>query len=88
MHRFFVAVSFVVTSAETGGLLSCNYDDPGGNARSRQVIAAGQAAGYYNGFQSTPSMPTTCAGGVPVVLLQGSALTAGAAVLWAEIWGS
>jgi hypothetical protein len=88
MHRFMIGVSFLVTSAETGGSLQVTYNDPGGGGRIRQLFAAGQAAGYYNGQGTTPAMLTICEGGVPVIVEQSTALTAGAAVLWAEIWGS
>lgn len=88
MHRFYVATSFLVTSNETGGLLQVTYTDPGGNVRTRSLQAAGQAAGYYNGTGATPAVATTCQGGSQVIVQQASALTAGAAILWAEIWGS
>jgi hypothetical protein len=86
MHRLLLVVSMQVTSAETGGAISVNYALPNGNAAGHTLFSAGQAVG--NPLPAQILTAQTIGGMSPVTLAQSSALTAGAATLWAEIWGS
>lgn len=84
MHRINVISQLTVSGAtEVGGLVNVQFTDMSGAVQARQVFAAAQAVGYHqfaSGF--------LVQGGGTVTLFQASALTAGAALLWAEIWGS
>lgn len=89
LHRFMVVGQLHVTSAETGGQVSVQYfaPFPGATAHTSQLFAAG--LGTDTGGQLLGFVPAiTVAPGSVVSILQVSALTAGAAVLWAEIWAS
>jgi hypothetical protein len=85
MHRLLLIPVLVVTNAQTGGAVTYSYFTPNGQQQTHTLWAGGLAV-------STP-LPTnlvvvTIAPGQPVVLAQSSAQTAGAASVWAEIWGS
>lgn len=84
MHRFEVFGLVNITSGETGGQIKITFTDPGGNARSINLQAGSAAAGG----QPFAACAYTCQGGSAVSVVQATALTAGAAVAWAEIWGS
>lgn len=83
MHRAIVFGTMQVTVAETGGTIQQTYTDPGGTAIFTQVIAGGLAIGAA---QLTAKLVTVQANSL-VTVKQSAALTAGAATLWAEIWG-
>lgn len=86
LHRFTVTSTLVVTSGTTGGNIQVTFNDPGGNARTPQLYSPTQSTGM-----ATPTMSSavhTCQGGTAVTVFQQTAMTAGAAVLYAEIWGS
>lgn len=87
MHRAALFTTLIVTEAMTGGLIECSFTDPAGTARDRSVYPSEATAGYYTQGGDTPQLWNVAPGSV-CILNQGSALTAGAAVLWAEIWGS
>jgi hypothetical protein len=84
LHRVEIFASENVTSALTGGAVSGSIVSPaGGGAAQPQVIAANQGAGNHVG---------TVTGGIvepgsTVSVIQSSAVTAGEATVWAEIWG-
>ena len=83
-HRFLVIASLDVTSAETGGAAGVNFTTPDGTSSPfQQLFAGGQAADAYGAMLSA-----VIESGSTVYINQTSALTAGAAKLWAEIWGS
>jgi len=82
-HVMLFAMTLHISSAETGGALGLNYTDPGGNANSTVPAAGG--AGIGNARQNN-AVPVQA--GTTVTLTQTSALTAGAAVVWAQIWGT
>jgi hypothetical protein len=84
LHRFIVFASLVVGSAETGGAIAQGFTDPSGVSRSQALFNGGLGAG----FASPNNFSYTVQGGQPVTIAQSSALTVGAATLWAEIWGS
>jgi hypothetical protein len=83
-HWFMVMMYVYATSAMTGGAVSNTFTDPGGNANGSQMDAGGHALGAssWNGWW-TPAGPNTT-----VAITQSSALTAGAAKVWAQIWGA
>jgi hypothetical protein len=82
-HRVLIPSSLQVTSAETGGAVSAEIVPPGGGSPALpSLAAAAQAAGNHVG-----STMAICGSGTTVSVNQTSALTAGAALFWAEIWG-
>lgn len=82
MHRAFLFVSESCTVAETGGSITWGFTPPTGVAKTGiNVLAAGQAVGTYH-FQDGCILGA----GQTVSIVQGSALTAGAMLVWAEIW--
>lgn len=84
MHRFILVGLLRVTGTETGGAISVSFTAPDGTASGpQQVSAAGQAAGLHN-FSTI--FNTVVQPGSTVTVSQTSALTAGAAVWWGEIW--
>ncbi len=86
LHRATFFTTLHVTSGETGGAIGFTYTTPDGFAvASIQLIAGAQTNGAYT---ANPPRAVVCAPGSSVVVGQSSALTAGAAVVWAEIWGS
>ena len=86
-HRFMVAVSQVVTGAETGGQVSVTATPPGGAAVSTPVVAPNNGIGTNLGNSGARQL-TPAAPGTTVTVAQSSALTAGAATVYAEIWGT
>jgi hypothetical protein len=85
MHRLVVFSEMNVASTETGGLVNVGFNDPAGGARTRQLYAAGLASGFQEPAGVTPMLNLVAPGSV-CTLTQGSALTAGAATMWAEFW--
>lgn len=85
MHRVSWFGQLWVTSAETGGAISISITDPGGHASTAQTIDAG---GHGINFHQMNYWNLLVQAGSTVTLSQASALTVGAAVLWAELWGS
>lgn len=84
MHRFTIYGSLFASAAMTGGAVSVTYTDPGGNLNTTTVWGGS----FGVGAQAPTSKEILCKAGTTVTLTQSSALTAGAAVVWAEIWGS
>jgi hypothetical protein len=85
MHRYTVFGVLYVTSAQTGGVIQSESALPSGAATLfRTVVAGANADGEYP-FNSAC---ITTGPNQTVTLQQTSAQTAGAATLWAEIWGS
>jgi hypothetical protein len=89
MHGVTVAGVLVISSTETGGELAAEGTDPSGAAFTRQVMAASQAASSQPiGLnQAVPSLWLIKAN-TTFTLQQFTALTGGASVLYAELWGS
>jgi hypothetical protein len=84
LHRFLIAINLLVTSAETGGAAGLSaLLSPTGASHSPGLLTGGTAAGL-----TQVNNAYFAQAGSTVTLAQTSALTAGAAVLWAEIWGS
>jgi hypothetical protein len=84
MHRMILVSTLEVTSAETGGQVNLTYSDPGGTSHTQTPYAAALGAGGHISAAFIVPVEANQA----VTLAQASALMAGAAVLWAEIWGS
>lgn len=84
LHRVICPAMLNVTAPETGGEIDINATLPNNAPLTATLIAGGQAAGIFTSggpqFWQVMVKPGTT---VSVTQL---ALTAGAAVLWAEIW--
>lgn len=86
MHRVMVLATLDVSSAETGGAIGVTFTDPAGNALAgANVIGAGKGAGVVAPNPGVTGM--LIKGGTTVSLVQSTALTVGAAMLYGEIWG-
>jgi hypothetical protein len=86
MHRVMLLGELNVTSAQTGGVVTLNYTSPDGGARNRAVFAGSLGAGY-NPIPGIAAAGATVAPNTTVTLTQ-TAQTAGASVLYMELWGS
>lgn len=83
MHRAVLIVSQHVTSSETGGQLAYMFNAPDGSGP-----AANPFAGNFGvGFAGIINVALIAPGSV-FSFKQNTALTVGAAMVWAEIWGS
>jgi hypothetical protein len=86
VHRVMCQVVLSVTSAETGGQVNLTTYTPDlAYSYVWTLLTAGFGAGAY-----VPGVPpmVPVPPGQAVTIAQATALTAGAATLWAEIWGS
>lgn len=89
LHRVILGAVLHVSAAETGGEVAVNWTGPfaGAQVHTSAVYAAGLAADVSGQYPSVGSM-FIIGPGTTLSIFQLSALTAGAATLWAEIWGS
>jgi len=88
LHRFFLVPFVAVTSAQTGGALALLFTDPSNTSQNFGIFGGGSTTGtrgFGNGFSIWSAL--TVYPGSTVRLQQSSAQTAGAATLWAELWG-
>lgn len=85
LHRFMIFCAQSVMSAETGGTVLVMCTNPDGTAASHQLYPGGSGTGDIQ--QSNPFTRMVKAG-TTVSITQTTALTGGAATMWAEIWGS
>lgn len=83
-HRFIITASMHVTVATTGGEVDADFTLPDGTATSEQIYTATQGTGapWPN------DVSRVVKAGAAVTVVQSSPVTAGAALVWAEIWGS
>lgn len=81
VHRVMLTTALDVTAAETGGQITLQTVLPNGTAANPVAYPGGAAIGL--GQYATERLVES---GSTVSLVQSSALTAGAAVLWAQIW--
>jgi hypothetical protein len=81
MHMILVTANIDVTSNETGGAIGVSLTSPNGVTHVPGVYAAGLSAGFAYFTMAYFVEPNTT-----VTLQQTTALTAGAATLWAAIW--
>jgi hypothetical protein len=83
LHRFMLTAIQHVTVAETGGAVTFSFTAPDGTAvNGVSAFAGGGGTGI-----SAATTDRLVQAGTTVTLVQASALTAGAAILWAQIWG-
>jgi hypothetical protein len=82
LHMVFLTTAQHVSSAETGGAITFETTDPSGTAVNPTAYAGGSGAGS-TGFATQRLVQP----GSTVTLAQTSALTVGAATLWATLWG-
>jgi hypothetical protein len=84
MHRFWIVGQLAVTVTEVGGTVRMSLTAADGTVATPSVLAASQGVGLtgvtYQAF--------TCKANTTVQMNQTTALTSGAGVLYAEIWGS
>lgn len=85
LHRFTYFSAMTISSPETGGTVNVLFTAPDGSAQAFTVFSGGQGSGQN--FSQT-FVGFMCKGGTTVTIIQIAALTAGAAIMWAEIWGS
>lgn len=87
LHRFLLSATQHVTSAQTGGGVNVTYTAPDGSAGTLFPFGAGNGVGV-SGPLAASQGPVEVEAGSTVTVVQGGALTAGAATVWAELWGS
>lgn len=83
-HRFLLIGNENVSSATTGGQVNVTFtraDNSGTN--SAPIFGGTVAAGYHSIGDNTGIV----APGTTVTVAQNTAMTAGAATIWTEIWG-
>jgi hypothetical protein len=84
LHRVQVYASLHVTSAETGGIIIISYTLPDGSTAGPVLFNGGLSAATYQPF----ALPVVIEAGSTFAVQQNTALSVGAALLWAEIWAS
>jgi hypothetical protein len=82
-HSVQVIAQQHVTSAETGGVVQLSYTTPDGQNLSVNMFPGGGATG-----NASSSPARLVAPGSTVQVQQSSALTAGAATVWSQMWAS
>ena len=85
VHRALLVATLTVATTETGGRVDCTFNNPANAATTVTSVIAGALSGGAS--YGATMMSFTLAGGTAFVLKQGVALTAGAATIYAEIWG-
>jgi hypothetical protein len=89
-HRFVVFATMNVTVTQVGGAVEVSYCTPDQATTTDNVFpglfAGGQGVGPN--YDQVYSLSGIVKPGSTVSVAQGSALTSGAALMWAEIWGS
>ena len=90
LHRFTLLALAHVSSAETGGQVVVEYAGPwtGAVTHTTTLFAAGLASDGGAGTAPSSTPQVTVGPGTTVTIAQATALTAGAATVYAEIWGS
>lgn len=84
IHHFSVIAYTYSTSAMTGGQINYAFTDPAGHAISGVSLVNG---GIATNSSNWNDIQLICQANTAVTISQGTALTAGAAKCWAEIWG-
>ncbi|HEY1668492.1 MAG TPA: glycosyl hydrolase family 28-related protein [Trebonia sp.] len=82
LHRVILLADLHVTTTQVGGAITMNCDFPDGFANAPSVFAGAASPGGYGAF-----VGRVVEAGATVTITQSSALTSGAAVMWAELWG-
>lgn len=83
-HRVLVWGQVNVTSAETGGKVQVQFNPPGVGAQLTNL----DAGGHGTGLAANPPTAVIVGPGTTVNVVQATALSVGAATLWAEIWAA
>jgi len=83
LHRFYVVSSLDVTVAETGGNVQVSFTLPDGSAGTFAQHGPNLAVSTN---RSGP-LGATVQPGSTVTIRQSTALTAGTAQMWADLWG-
>lgn len=87
-HRAIVYLAQSVSSPETGGQVNVSTTLPDGTLSNiAGALGAGHGTGAFIGG-SSGGYQLIVGAGKTVNITQATALTAGASVVWAEIWGS
>ena len=84
LHRVLIGGTLDVTATATGGAVTITFTSPAGTTRSTLLLGPNQPAGV----QIPGPFMLTVKAGTTVSLTQSTPLTAGAAVLYADIWGA
>jgi hypothetical protein len=93
LHRFIIYARLIITVATTGGqvfALVQNVSLPGAqnNAGAALFGATGGAGDYFLGKNNQSDFKGILGPGESIQVVQTTALTGGAGVVYAEIWGS
>src|SRR5215472_13578350 len=83
LHTVMVAASLHVATNEVGGTIQVAWTEPGGVTNAVTLAASGQVANN----DATNPVTIVVKANTAVNVNQSSALTGGAATLWAQIWG-
>ena len=86
-HRYKVFAQQVVTSAMTGGEIAIVFTAVNGTVETQQFSAPALSAGFY-GPGSFAFLDGLVEANTTLTIEQFTAMSAGAAILWAEIWAS
>lgn len=86
LHRAVVIANQTVSSVTTGGSVSVSWTAPDGTAGDWVALSQLNYTGWDDSVSPTP--PLLVKAGTTITVRQSTALTAGAATVWAEIWGS
>jgi hypothetical protein len=86
LHRFQIFGGESVTSAQTGGSVNVTFTGPDGSAQNITILGPALATGYSLIDAAYQAM-SLCEAATTVTIVQATAQTAGAAKLYAEIWG-
>ena len=83
LHRVMVPATLHVSSSETGGAINVAFTAPDGTTGTQGIFSASHGAGVFGPDKAGTVIiePNTT-----VSVVQGTALSGGAATLWAEIW--
>lgn len=87
LHRVIIFATIDVTVTEVGGRIAVGYTMPDGVAGYTYNLSAGSQGVGYDYSLFTPA-PLIVKANTTVTISQSTALTSGAAKLWAEIWGA
>lgn len=87
LHACMLMGEQVTTSAETGGQVQVSFTAPDGSTQTFTIFSGGSGAGWISCGGSSWQNFSVAPGGT-ITLAQSTALTAGAAKLWAEIWAA
>lgn len=87
LHSCLIVASLFVSVTETGGVIAVTASTPDGASPTFTLISGNQAGGHFGPTNPQFAMQSIAPGGT-ISVTQFSALTVGAAILYAEIWGS